>query len=143
MNERRNSGVNEITIPIVPLRDVLLCSLPATLTDTSVRALRDRVGLELNRRDFRAVVIDVGAVETMDSYITRSIRDVAMGAQCMGSRTVVCGLRPDVASTLVDMGMSLERVLTAINLDHALALIGGIGQTHRRPRQSRRRTQSP
>jgi hypothetical protein len=57
----------------------------------------------------------------------------------MGSATVVCGLRPDVVSTLVDMGMSLERVHTAINLDRALAVVGGLASTQRARQTARRR----
>jgi rsbT antagonist protein RsbS len=114
-------------VGLVFVGDTLLCSLPGELTDAAVRQLRRNVGEALRVRDVRGVVLDLTAVDTLDSYITRCVRDIAVAARLMGSETVVCGLRPSVATTVVDMGLDLERVPTALNLDHALALLDGAG----------------
>jgi rsbT antagonist protein RsbS len=110
----------------------LLCPVRESLTDDAVRRLRADVGEALRSRAVRGVVLDVSAVDTLDSYLTRCIRDIAIAAQLMGAPTVVCGLRPDVAATMVDMGMTLERVRTALSMDHALALLRGRGGRGRR-----------
>jgi rsbT antagonist protein RsbS len=69
------------------------------------------------------LAIDLSAVRELDSYLTRAIRDVAMLARLMGVATVVCGIRPAVAITLVDMGLELPGVQTAMNLERAVELL--------------------
>jgi rsbT antagonist protein RsbS len=113
-------------VAIIFVRDTLLCPLPAELTDSDVRTLRDEVGRVLRESSVLGVVIDLSAVDTVDSYITRCIRDVAVGARLMGAETVVCGVRVEVASTLVEMDLPLEGVRTARSLDHALSVLGAL-----------------
>ncbi len=107
----------------------LLVQLNPALTDGAVRQLRAVVGRTLEDEAPRGLVIDLAGVDAMDSYITRCIRDLAVSARLMGVPTIVCGVQPAVADTLVEMGLSLGDVLTAINLDGALRLLRG-----RRPR---------
>lgn len=110
-------------VAMISVKGNLLCPLPSELTDSDVRTLRDEVGRVLRERTVFGVVIDLSAVDTVDSYITRCIRDVAVGARLMGAETIVCGLRVEVASTLVDMDLPLEGVRTARSLDHALSML--------------------
>ncbi len=98
----------------------LLVQLDPELTDRAVRALRDQVGATLEAQSLRGLVIDLAAVNLMDSYITRCIRDLAVSAKLMGVPTVICGVQPGVADTLVEMGLALGDVPTALNLDAAL-----------------------
>jgi rsbT antagonist protein RsbS len=83
------------------------------------------VGATLVQRSPRGLVLDLAAVDLMDSYITRCVRDLAVSARLMGVPTVVCGVRPVVADTLVEMGLELGDVLTALNLDSALRILKG------------------
>ena len=99
----------------------LLVQLDPELTDSAVRTLRDRVGATLDAQPLRGVVLDLASVNLMDSYITRCIRDLAVSAKLMGVPTVICGVQPGVADTLVEMGMALGDVPTAINLDGGLS----------------------
>lgn len=108
---------------IMTVDRTLLVQLNPTLTDGAVRQLRAVVGVTLEAEAPRGLVLDLTSVDAMDSYITRCIRDLAISAKLMGVPTIVCGVQPAVADTLVEMGLSLGAVRTAINLDSALRLL--------------------
>jgi rsbT antagonist protein RsbS len=116
---------------MMTVEGTLLVQLNPTLTDAAVRELRAVVGTSLEARSPRGLVLDLASVDAMDSYITRCIRDLAISARLMGVPTIVCGVQPAVADTLVEMGLSLGAVLTALDLDGALRLL----RTLRRPRE--------
>ncbi len=101
----------------------LLVQLNAELVDSAVRQLRDAVGRMLEARALRGLVLDLTAVYVMDSYITRCVRDLAISARLMGVPTIVCSVQPPVADTLVEMGLDLGDVETALNLDNALHVL--------------------
>ncbi|NUP08705.1 MAG: STAS domain-containing protein [Polyangiaceae bacterium] len=101
----------------------LIVQLNPALTDSAVRRLRDVVGSTLEAQQLRALVINMASVDMMDSYLTRCIRDLAVSARLMGVPTIVCGVQPAVADTLVEMGMDLGDVRTTLNLDSALRLV--------------------
>jgi rsbT antagonist protein RsbS len=113
-------------IPIVRLQGKLIVSIQTALSDTVVDRLQQDVATACERGDARGLVVDVSGVDILDSYITRSLRDLAVMARLMGVETVVCGLRPAVAMTLVEMGMELPGVRTALNLDRALSLLDSL-----------------
>jgi rsbT antagonist protein RsbS len=113
----------------------LLVQLDPELTDRAVRVLRDSVGTTLETQALRGLVLDQARVNLMDSYITRCIRDLAVSAKLMGVPTIVCGVQAGVADTLVEMGLSLGEVPTALNMDAALRLLRGMP---RRDRGSKR-----
>ena len=113
-------------IPIVRLSGKLIVSIQTALSDTVVDRLQQDVAAACERGDARGLVVDVSGVDVLDSYITRSLRDLAVMARLMGVETVVCGLRPAVAMTLVEMGMELPGVRTALNLDRALSLLDSL-----------------
>lgn len=98
----------------------LLVQLNPELTDRAVRHLRDMIGRTLEAQALRGLVLDLASVDAMDSYITRCIRDLALCARLMGVPTVVCGVQPAVADTLVEMGLELGEVQTVLNVDVAL-----------------------
>lgn len=108
---------------LMTVNRTLLVQLNPHLTDRSVRELRDVVGRALSAASLRGVVVDLASVDAMDSYLTRCIRDLAIGARLMGVPTVVCGVQPDVADTLVEMGLDLGSVPTVLNLDVAIRVL--------------------
>ncbi len=110
---------------VMMVRGVLVVQVAPEPTDAGVRALRAQVGEALIAHEVRGLAIDLGRSEMMDTYLTRCVRDLAVGARLMGVKTVVCGLRPAVAETVVDMGLTLDEVPTARDLDHALDLLRG------------------
>jgi rsbT antagonist protein RsbS len=105
----------------------LIVQLNPTLTDGAVRQLRAVVGSTLEAESPRGLVVDLTSVDAMDSYITKCIRDLAISARLMGVPTLVCGVQPAVADTLVEMGLHLGDVPTALNLDAALRLLRRLG----------------
>jgi len=108
---------------LVTIDGTLVVQLNAALTDSAVRALRDAVSNTLVEQRRRGVVVNLADVEVMDSYITRCIRDLAVSARLMGVPTVVCGVQPAVADTLVEMDLGFGDVRTALNIDRALRLL--------------------
>ncbi len=110
---------------VIDVRGVLLVSIPASLSDGEVRRMRSVLGDRLQRAAWRGLVLDASAVDTLDSFMSRSLRDLAVGARLMGVATVVCGLRPDVVDALVEMGLDLPGVTTRTNLDQALQMFDG------------------
>ncbi len=105
---------------LMTVERTLLVQLNSELTDSAVRELRDAVGRTLEAKALRGLVLDLASVEIMDSYITRCIRDLALCARLMGVPTIVCGVQPAVADTLVEMGLELGEVQTVLNVDVAL-----------------------
>jgi rsbT antagonist protein RsbS len=115
---------------MMTVEQTLLVQVNPTLTDSAVRELRAAVGASLEATQPRGLVLDLASVDAMDSYITRCVRDLAISARLMGVPVVICGVQPAVADTLVEMGLTLGDVPTAIHLDGALRLL----RTARRPR---------
>lgn len=105
---------------LMTVERTLLVQLNPELTDSAVRQLRDAVGRTLEAQALRGLVLDLASVEVMDSYITRCIRDLALCARLMGVPTIVCGVQPAVADTLVEMGLELGEVQTVLSVDVAL-----------------------
>lgn len=110
-------------IPIIKIFDNLLVSIQIELSDHLVSELKNNVCDEIQRIGPRGLVIEVSGVDILDSYIARSIRDLAQMANLMGVKSVIAGLDPSMAITLVEMGMILEDVETALNLETALSML--------------------
>lgn len=123
-------------IPIIRLYGVLLVAIQVELSDTLVKSLRSDLGSKIQRGGVRGVILELSGVDTFDTYIARSLRDIAQIARLMGVRTVITGLDPAIAITLVEMGMQLEGVATTVSLEDALDLLlpYGLG---RRPQRER------
>jgi rsbT antagonist protein RsbS len=107
--------------PVLYFDDKIVVTLGQGLeAEAESESLRTALGEELHGRDAGGLVIDVSAVTILDSHLTRVVRDLALMAKLMGVRTAVCGLRPAIAITLVEMGLELPGVHTALSLDHAV-----------------------
>ena len=105
---------------IVRVRDVLLVTMPPEPDDTTIARLQDDVLAALDRHGAGGVVLDIAAVETFDSYFARTVDETARMVGRMGGRTVVAGMRPAVAITATQLGLTLEGLLTALDVDRAL-----------------------
>ena len=111
------------TIPIIKIYDNLLVSIQVELSDALVAELKDDVTAEISRTGARGLIFEVSGVDILDSYIARSIRDLSHIVQLMGVRAVIAGLDPSMAITLVEMGLSMSGVSTALNLESALEML--------------------
>lgn len=110
-------------VPILSLGDVLLVSIQVDLQDDSVLALQDDLAEKIVAVGARGVVIDITAVEIVDSFIGRMFATIAALSRLLDAETVVVGMRPAVAITLVELGLSLDGVRTALNLERGLAML--------------------
>ena len=116
-------------IPIIKLEDLLLVSIQVALHDNLVIQLQDDISNSIKKFDSKGLVIDVSGVEIMDSFIARSINDMAKQAKLMGTETVIVGIRPEIAITLVEMGLEMDAAQTALNLENAMKIINEL--THK------------
>lgn len=110
-------------ISVVRVRDVLMVVLPANAGDATVTALQDDVLAAMELRSARGVVLDLSAVETLDSFFARTIAETAQMVSLMGGRTVVTGMRPSVAITATQLGLTLGGATTALDVDRAVDLL--------------------
>lgn len=110
-------------IPIVSMFGNLFVTVRGAPTDREIAALREDVTALIERHDARGLILDLSGVHLLDTYLTRAIRDLAVLARLMGVETAVCGMRPSVAITIVDMGLALQGVHSALNLERAVELL--------------------
>jgi rsbT antagonist protein RsbS len=115
--------MQEARIPIIGLYDDLIVPIQGAIADDVMVALQNDVTRRIQDGNVRGLVVDVSGVETLDSFLTRNLRDLALSARLMGVTAVVSGLRPAVAITLVEMGLEIPGVRTALNLERALELL--------------------
>jgi rsbT antagonist protein RsbS len=107
-------------IPILRLNDILLTSIQVDLTDAEVMQFQTDVLHTIAETEARGLAIDITALEVVDSFMARTINDTASMARMIGAEVVVCGMRPAVALTLIEMGRGLIGVETTFNLDEGL-----------------------
>jgi len=112
-------------VPILKQGDVLIASIQAALSDQDLIALRDSLASRIGRFRSRGVIIDLMALDVLDSFATRMIRDIAYTARLRGAITVVVGIQPEVAFAMVQLGLSLEGIATALDLEEGLAHLSG------------------
>ncbi len=111
-------------VPILKQGVVLIASIQAALTDLDLLQLQDDLAEKVGRFRSRGVIIDVTALDVLDSFATRMLRGIAGSARLRGATTVVVGIQPEVAIALVQLGLSLDGVTTALDLEEGLELLG-------------------
>ena len=110
-------------IPIIKVGDNLIATVNEDLTDHDALEFQERLNGQLERANATGVLIDVTLVETIDSFLGRLLNEIALGARLLGARTVVVGIQPAVAMTLVELGLALDGVQTALTPERGLALL--------------------
>ena len=114
-------------VPVLKQGDILIASIQAALTDDDLVQLRDDLADRVGRLRARGVVVDVTALDVLDSFAARTIRGIVQVARLRGARTVVVGIQPDVALSMVQLGLTLEGVATALDLEEGLDLLREAG----------------
>ena len=117
------------SIPIIKLEDNLIVSIQVSLHDRLVMKLQDDIAHKIVKTKAKGLIVDVSSVEVMDSYIARAINDIGKNARIMGTESVIVGLQPAVAITLIEMGMTMDKVQTALNLDSGIAKLKEINES--------------
>jgi rsbT antagonist protein RsbS len=118
-------------IPVLRVGDALLVTVQIDLKDTLADAFQEDLLNALARSTATGLVIDISGLDFVDSYVARILAETGKMAHLMGAVTVLVGMRPTVAATLVRMGFRMEGVETALNVDHGLALITQLRDTKR------------
>jgi rsbT antagonist protein RsbS len=111
-------------IPILKLNGFLLATIQVELHDQLVLTLQDDLTQMLARTHASGVLIDISALEIVDSFIGRSLAHIAAIASLMDAATVLVGMRPAVAITMLELGMTLKGVRTALNVEMGMKLLG-------------------
>ena len=111
------------TIPILQVGDCLLVSIQVDMDDQLALALQDSLTSKIVATEARGVMIDISALTLVDSFLGRMLNNIAAMARVLDAVTVVVGMQPAVAITLVELGLALTGVTTALNVDRGLALI--------------------
>jgi rsbT antagonist protein RsbS len=110
-------------IPILQVGDCLLVSIQIDMHDRLALALQDDLTSKIVQTQARGVMIDISALAFVDSFLGRMLNNVAAMARVLDAVTVVVGMQPAVAITLVELGLTLSGIKTALNVDNGLALI--------------------
>jgi rsbT antagonist protein RsbS len=110
-------------IPILRIGDILLVSIQVDLQDQIAMALQEDLAEHIVRSSANGVLIDISALEIVDSFVGRMINTISSVSRVLDAETVVVGMRPAVAITLVELGLSLSGVRTALDVDRGLALL--------------------
>jgi len=110
-------------IPILKMGDLLLVTIQVDMHDQLALALQDDLTNRISAEHARGVLIDISSLEMVDSFIGRMISHIAAMARILDAETVVTGMRPSVAITLVELGLALEGVHTALNVEKGMELL--------------------
>lgn len=112
-----------MSVAILRQGDVLIASIQSDLSDTEVIDLRQKLAELVGRNGLRGIVIDVGALDVIDSFVTRALRAIVLTARLRGAETIIVGIAPDVAIAMVQFRLNLEPLRVALDLDEALAML--------------------
>jgi rsbT antagonist protein RsbS len=108
---------------ILRQRPYLIASIHTALDDTQLSRFQQDLVRRIGEERARGVVIDVAALDVLDSYASRTLRDIGAIARLRGALTVVVGIQPEVASTMVRLGMDTGSVVTALDLEEGIATL--------------------
>ncbi|GAA3155789.1 STAS domain-containing protein [Streptomyces echinatus] len=114
-------------VPVLALGDVLLVSLQGELHDGMAEQLQHDITHRVSTSRVTGVVIDISGVDVVDSFLGRVLAEIASTARLLAARTVLAGMRPAVAITLVELGLALPGLVTALDVDRAMELLSQRG----------------
>ena len=110
-------------VPILKQGYYLIASIQSALTDADLSQLRESLVERVGRFRSRGVIVDVTALDVMDSFAVRTIRDLAHTTWLRGAETVIVGIQPEVAFSMVQLGLTLKGIATALDLEEGLAFL--------------------
>jgi rsbT antagonist protein RsbS len=112
-----------MSVAILRQHDYLIASIQSDLTDSEILAFRDDLADRVGECRARGVIVDVTALDVIDSFVARSLRSLAITARLRGAETVIVGIQPDVAIAMAHFDLNLAPLRTALDLDEALAIL--------------------
>jgi rsbT antagonist protein RsbS len=111
-------------IPILRIGSVLIATVQVELRDSVADVFQQDILSALERTNSKGLVIDITALDFVDSYVARVLAETSRMTRLLGAETVLVGMRPQVSATLIRMGFRMDGVRTALNLDEGLTLLG-------------------
>ena len=116
-----------MSVTILRQGDHLIASIQSDLSDSEILSFRDELAERVGRERARGVIVDVTALDVIDSFFARSLRSLAVIARLRGAETVIVGIQPDVAIAIVHFNLNLDPLRTALDLDDAHAVLDRLG----------------
>ena len=110
-------------VPILKQGPYLIATVQSALTDDDLKQLRDTLVDQISQVRARGVIVDVTALDVIDSFATRTLRDIAHMIRLRGAQTVIVGIQPEVAFSMVKLGLTLEGVATSLDLEEGLSYL--------------------
>ncbi len=110
-------------VPILHVGGVIIATVQDELTDRDATQLQEELNTLIEKTGVRGVLLDVSLVQLIDSFLGRTLHEIALGARLLGAETVVTGIQPAVAMTLVELGLELDGVHTALNADRGMKML--------------------
>ncbi len=115
-----------MSVAVLHQGDYLIASIQSDLSDSQVMQLRDDLARQVGRFRTRGIIVDVAAMDVIDSFVARSLRSIAVTARLRGAETVIAGIRPDVAIAMVQFDLNLEPLHATLDVDEALRLLDAL-----------------
>ncbi len=115
-------------IPVLKQGRYLIGSIQSATLDADLLRLRDSLVEQVGRHRARGVIVDVTALDVMDSFACRTLSDIAHMIRLRGAKTVIVGIQPEVAFTMVQLGLTLQGVTTALDLEEGLAILDDLDE---------------
>ena len=123
-----------MAVPILKQGNYLIATVQTALNDRDLSDLRDALVDRVGRFRSRGVIVDVTALDVMDSFAARTLRDMAHMARLRGAHTVIVGIQPEVAFAMVQLGLTLEEIATALDLEEGLSYLDAVVHKDLQPR---------
>lgn len=110
-------------VPILQQGSCLIASVQAVLTDADLISLRDRLVEDVALKRAKGVILDVSGMDVIDSFAVRTLRDLAQMIRLRGAETIIVGIQPEIASAMVQFGLTLKGITTALDLEEGIACL--------------------
>lgn len=114
-------------VPILKQESCLIASIQGALSDDELLVLRDQLIEQVRQFRSRGVLIDLTVLDVLDSFAARTLRSIAQMSKLLGAQTVVAGIQPDVAISMVQLGLTLDNAIIAMDLEDGLAILQARG----------------
>ncbi|MGH9167552.1 MAG: STAS domain-containing protein [Acidimicrobiia bacterium] len=115
-----------MAVPILKQGHYLIASVQSAITDQEVVQLQEDLAEQVGRYRARGIIVDVTGLDVVDSFVSRSLRNMAFMTKMLGAEAVIVGIQPEVAYAMVQLGLALEGVHTALDLEEGLAFLRGL-----------------
>jgi rsbT antagonist protein RsbS len=113
-----------VKFPVIQVGNCLIATLTEDIGDAEALDLQETLNDRIEKTAATGVLLDISVLETIDSFLGRLLNEITLGARLLGAETVVAGMQPAVAMTLVELGVTLKGVRSALDAERGLALLG-------------------